>query len=199
MVRIIAGQVRGLRLRTPGGLVTRPTSDRVREALFNILGARVIDSIFLDLFAGTGAVGLEALSRGAREAVFIEKNRRALSCLDANLAATGFKDKARIIAADARPALDVLRRRGAAFDLIYIDPPYRQGWGDIILPAVVPLVAPDGIVILETAASEATPETADMVLLSRRIYGDTALIFYQRAGGLTDGVHEHNRRNGKTH
>jgi 16S rRNA (guanine(966)-N(2))-methyltransferase RsmD len=162
----------------------------VREALFSILGSGVIDSLFLDLFAGSGAVGLEALSRGAREAVFVENNRQALACLAANLAATGFKDKAQIIAADARRALAELRGRGLAFDLIYIDPPYRQGWGDIILPAVVPLLSLDGLAVLETATSEAAPETADMVLMARRVYGDTALNFYQRAGGHTDGVHD---------
>ncbi|WP_406678268.1 16S rRNA (guanine(966)-N(2))-methyltransferase RsmD [Moorella sp. ACPs] len=182
MLRIIAGQARGRRLLTPKGRHTRPTSDRVREAMFNILGARVIDSLFLDLFAGSGAVGLEALSRGAREAVFVENNRQALACLNANLAATGFKDKAQIIAADARRALAELSGRDLAFDLIYIDPPYHEGWGDIILPAVVPLLSPDGLAVLETATSEAAPEIADMVLMARRVYGDTALNFYQTKG-----------------
>ncbi|KYH32497.1 16S rRNA (guanine(966)-N(2))-methyltransferase RsmD [Neomoorella mulderi] len=190
MLRIIAGQARGRRLRTPKGRATRPTSDRVREALFNILGARVIDSLFLDLFAGSGAVGLEALSRGARKAVFVENDRQALACLAANLAATGFKDKAQIIAADARRALAHLAGRGLVFDLVFSDPPYYQGWGDVILPAVVPLLSPGGLVVLETAKSEAAPETADMVLMARRVYGDTALNFYQRAGGLADGVHD---------
>ncbi|MBE3573664.1 MAG: 16S rRNA (guanine(966)-N(2))-methyltransferase RsmD, partial [Moorella humiferrea] len=122
MLRIIAGQARGQRLRTPKGSGTRPTSERVREALFNILGPRVIEALFLDLFAGSGAVGLEALSRGAKEAFFIEHDRRALSCLKANLQATGFNDRAHILAMDVRRALAELRRRDLVFDLIFVDP-----------------------------------------------------------------------------
>ncbi|MEW8959680.1 MAG: 16S rRNA (guanine(966)-N(2))-methyltransferase RsmD [Moorella sp. (in: firmicutes)] len=190
MLRIIAGQARGQRLRTPKGSGTRPTSERVREALFNILGPRVIEALFLDLFAGSGAVGLEALSRGAKEAFFIEHDRRALSCLKANLQATGFNDRAHILAMDVRRALAELRRRDLVFDLIFVDPPYRMGWGNIILPAIVPLVLPAGLVIMETAAVEAVPENADMKLTCRRVYGDTALNFYQRVGGLADGVSE---------
>lgn len=184
MLRIIAGQARGHRLRTPKGRTTRPTSDRVREALFNILGPRVVKSLFLDLFAGSGAVGLEALSRGAREAFFVENNRQALACLNANLAAAGFQDKGRIMPVDARRALVNLAGSGLVFDLIYIDPPYHQGWGEIILPAVAAVLAPGGLAVLETANSEAGPETADMVIVARRVYGDTALNFYARAGGL---------------
>lgn len=190
MLRIIAGEARGLRLRTPKGSSTRPTSERVREALFNILGPRVIDALFLDLFAGSGAVGLEALSRGAKEVFFIEDDRRALSCLKANLQATGFNDRAHILAMDIRRGLGELRRRDLVFDMIFVDPPYRKGWGDIILPAIVPLVLPTGLVIIETAAAEGVPENADMKLTGRRVYGDTALNFYQRAGGLADGVSE---------
>ncbi|MBC7325298.1 MAG: 16S rRNA (guanine(966)-N(2))-methyltransferase RsmD, partial [Moorella sp. (in: Bacteria)] len=190
-------QVRGHRLRTPGGRKTRPTSDRVREALFNILGARVVESLFLDLFAGSGAVGLEALSRGARQAVFVENDRQALACLHDNLAATGFKDKGVVIGSDVRRGVAGLLEEGRVFDLIFLDPPYRQGWGEVILPAAVPLLAPEGVVILETAVSEAAPEIAGMEIKDRRVYGDTALIFYGRAGGLADGVHDPDRGNGK--
>ncbi|MDN5344322.1 MAG: hypothetical protein PWQ18_433 [Clostridia bacterium] len=197
MLRIIAGQARGRRLRTPRGQTTRPTSDRVREALFNILGLRVVDSLCLDLFAGSGAVGLEALSRGAREVFFVESNRQALAVLKANLLTTGFAARGHIVAADVRRALGDLAGRGLAFDLIFIDPPYRQGWGEVVLPAVAPLLAPAGLAILETATSEVGPKKADMVFKGRRVYGDTALNFYQRAGGLADGVYDPDRRDGK--
>jgi 16S rRNA (guanine(966)-N(2))-methyltransferase RsmD len=176
--------MRGHRLRTTKGRTTRPTSDRVREALFNILGGRVIDSRFLDLFAGSGAVGLEALSRGAREAVFIENNRQALACLHANLVAVGFQDQGRIMPVDARRALVDLAARDCIFDLVYIDPPYRQGWGAIVLPMAAAVLAPAGLAILETAAAEAGSPPAAMIMKARRVYGDTALNFYTRAGGL---------------
>lgn len=187
MLRIIAGQARGRRLRTPKGRTTRPTGDRVREALFNILGQDVIDSVFLDLFAGSGAVGLEALSRGARKVVFVENNRRALDCLLLNLSETGFKGKGQIIAVDVRRALINLNRQGLKFNIIYIDPPYGHDWGGEILSAVVSLLFPAGQVILETATLEASPETEGLLMVSRRVYGDTALNIYQIPGGITGG------------
>lgn len=190
MVRIIAGAARGRRLRTPRGRTTRPTSDRVREALFNIIGTLVPESLFLDLFAGSGAVGLEALSRGARRAVFVENNRQALACLATNLRVTGFDDRGQIMPLAARPALAALTREGEAFDLIFCDPPYRQGWGEEILPAVVPVLAPGGLVVLETANTEAGPVIAGLAITATRIYGDTALNFYERAGGLAGGVYD---------
>jgi len=197
MLRIIAGQVRGRRLRTPKGWATRPTSDRVREALFNILGQRVLDSMFLDLFAGSGAVGLEALSRGARKVIFVENNCKALASLLFNLSATGFQDKGQVIATDARRALFDLNRQGLTFDLAYIDPPYYQDWGRIILPAVVSLLLPEGLTVLETATSEAGPEIDGLVMVSRRAYGDTALNIYQMPGGLAGGDYNTDRRNGE--
>ncbi|OIQ58383.1 ribosomal RNA small subunit methyltransferase D [Moorella thermoacetica] len=190
MLRIIAGEARGRRLGTPRGRTTRPTSDRVREALFNILGNRVIDSLFLDLFAGSGAVGLEALSRGARRAVFVENNRQALNCLLANIKATGLEARGQVMALDARRALATLARRGETFDLIFSDPPYRQGWEELILPAVIPVLAPGGLVIMETAVAEAGPAITGLEITAIRIYGDTALNFYKSAGGLAGGVYD---------
>ncbi|BCV20999.1 16S rRNA (guanine(966)-N(2))-methyltransferase RsmD [Moorella sp. Hama-1] len=190
MLRIIAGAARGRRLVTPRGRTTRPTSDRVREALFNIIGTLVPDSLFLDLFAGSGAVGLEALSRGARRAVFVENNRQALACLAANMRATGFAARGRIIALEARRALATLAGEGESFDLVFCDPPYRQDWGEAILPAVIPLLAPGGLVVLETASSEVGPAIPGLEITTTRVYGDTALNFYERAGGLAGGVYD---------
>lgn len=183
MLRIIAGEVRGHPLRTPKGRITRPTTDRVREALFNILGSRVIDSIFLDLFAGSGAVGLEALSRGAKKAVFIENNKLALKCLNSNLMSTNFKAKGLVIAADARRALEYLKKRDIFFDLVYVDPPYSKGWGDVILPSVNDLLLPYGLIIMETSVKEKPSEINGIKMFSKRVYGDTALSFYKKAGG----------------
>ena len=182
MLRIIAGQARGRRLRTPKGRHTRPTADRVREALFNILGHRVVGSMVLDLFAGSGAVGLEALSRGASGAVFVDNNRAALACLAINLKETGFEDRGEIIATDVRRAIFDLKSLARAFDLIYIDPPYYQDWGRVILPAVTPLLLPGGIAVLETAAADFTCEVEHLNLFSQRVYGDTKLNIYQVRG-----------------
>ncbi len=192
MLRIIAGQLKGRRLRTPKGKITRPTSDRVREALFNILGPRVVDSLFLDLFAGSGAVGLEALSRGAKKVVFVENNRYALNCLLSNLKVTGFESKGQVIAVDVRRALLLLKRQKLSFDLIYADPPYDQNWVADVLPTIAFLLKPAGLLIMEGAASKTAFKTKGLFMVCGRAYGDTALNFYQIPGGTAGGDYKPN-------
>ena len=177
-MRFTGGESRGRPIRGPKGRTLRPTSDRVREALFDILGSRVRDASFLDAYAGTGAVGLEALSRGARRAVFLERNRAALRLIDANLArAACSKGRSTILAGEVGLWLERLARRGESFQVIFLDPPYDTPVTRRLLEAAAGVLDREGILALEHAASR-PPDLSDVRGLrpgrSYR-YGDTAL------------------------
>ncbi len=126
-MRVIAGTARSLRLCTVEGKDVRPTTDRIKETLFNMLAPDVPGSRFLDLFAGSGAIGIEALSRGAESAVFVDRNKTALACIKANIKHTGFEEKSRVIGSDFLSAIATLNLEKKPFDLIFIDPPYDEG------------------------------------------------------------------------
>lgn len=182
-MRIIAGSLRGRRLRAPDGLATRPTSDRVREALFNIIAARVPGARFLDVCAGTGAVGLEAISRGAEEAVFVEQSRRALEQLESNIEQLGVGGSTRIVGKEAVAALRSLASREEQFDIVYVDPPYdAELYRPILrLLGVSALVAPDGLVVVERHTRHDLPlEVGDLRHYRDERYGESSLAFYER-------------------
>jgi 16S rRNA (guanine966-N2)-methyltransferase len=126
-MRIISGISKGKRLQTPKDKTIRPTSDRVKESIFNILGDEVEGRIVLDLFAGTGNLGIEALSRGAKKAVFVEKGRQALRLIQKNLFQCGLENVSEILPKEAHRAIGILNQRGESFDLILMDPPYEKG------------------------------------------------------------------------
>ena len=185
-LRIVGGVHRGRRLATPPGDTVRPTSDRAREALFNILshgslaaaGLPFADAPVLDAFAGTGALGLEALSRGAGEAVFVENGREALAVLRRNVAAFGEDDRCRIVAADAtRPP-----RASAACAVAFLDPPYRSGLAAAALPKLdaAGWLRPDALVVVELAASEAWAPLSGFTVADERVYGAARLVFLRR-------------------
>src|SRR5215468_2576032 len=187
-MRIVGGRYRGRRLLAPAGEAVRPTSDRAREALFNILshgsfaanGSPFAGQNVLDAFAGTGAFGLEALSRGARNAAFIENNREALAVLRRNIAALEEEDRTRIVAGDAtRPP-----RAPFACAVAFLDPPYNSGAADAALPALAAAgwLAPNGLVIVEVAAREAFEAPAGFTRIDERVYGAARLEFlrYER-------------------
>jgi 16S rRNA (guanine966-N2)-methyltransferase len=147
-MRIISGTYRGLRLKSLRGSNLRPTSDQLRETLFDVLGSRLVGSSFLDAYAGTGAVGLEALSRGAREVVFIEHHRRAAELIHCNLATLEIEDRFHVMSCPVLAGLERLAREGSRFDFVFVDPPYREireyhhvlrqiGRGLLLLPASV--------------------------------------------------------------
>ena len=147
-MRVIAGTARGRRLTAPDGVVTRPTPERVREAVFNSLHSlgAVTGARMLDLYAGTGALGIEALSRGAAHAVFVENDRHALAALRSNLASTGTARRAAVLALDASAALDSFRRNGESFDVALADPPYAfDGWAALLdrIPAAMVVIESD--------------------------------------------------------
>jgi 16S rRNA (guanine(966)-N(2))-methyltransferase RsmD len=174
-MRVIAGALKGRRLQTPKWTGLRPTSDKLRETLFNILGASVEGARVLDGYAGTGAVGIEALSRGAREVTFVERDRRAADLIEENLARCGVSEGYVIIRAEfAREALP------HGFDLIVLDPPYDEE-ASVALEAAGELVAPAGLVVLEHARRQAPPERAGPLSRRRTVAsGDSALTFYSR-------------------
>jgi len=174
-MRVIAGELGGRRLQAPRGRATRPTSDRVREALFAMLGEFDGERV-LDLFAGSGALGIEALSRGAAQSVFVERDRAALRALDANLEALGLAPpRAQLLRSDALAALEGARRRKETYDLIFIDPPYSQArdWGPELTVALAPVLGPAARVVVES--DRRAPLQLELELERERRYGDTSI------------------------
>ncbi len=171
-MRVVAGRLGGRRLAAPSGRDTRPTSDRVREALFAILGD--LDGLrVLDLFAGSGALGIEALSRGAASAVFVERAPRAAEVVAGNLAALGLE--ASVVRADARRALRDASERADAYDLVFLDPPYRDAaaWGRELSAALPAVLAPGARVVGES--DRRAPLELSLPLADERRYGDTLI------------------------
>ncbi len=152
-MRVIAGIARRRNLVCPSGDGTRPTTDRIKETLFNILQSDLYDIRFLDLFSGSGGIGIEALSRGAKEAVFVENGKEAVSCIKQNLKATGFLDQSQVMAMDVMQALRRLETLKRPFDIIFMDPPYRKGFEEKIIPYLLEssLVREGTQIIVETA------------------------------------------------
>jgi 16S rRNA (guanine966-N2)-methyltransferase len=177
--RVIAGRFGGRVLKTPRGLVTRPTGARVRGALFNVLGdlagARV-----LDLYAGSGALGLEALSRGATHLVLVEEDRAALACVETNVATLGVAASAHVLAGRLPRAIATVASYGP-FDLVLCDPPWAdvdKACGALAEVAAKSCLAADARVVLEHAAKQEDPVVAGLVLRDRRAWGDTAVSFF---------------------
>jgi 16S rRNA (guanine966-N2)-methyltransferase len=177
-LRIIAGDLRGRRLAVVPGRLTRPTADRTRESIFNILGNTVRGKQILDLFAGTGAYGIEALSRGAAAAVFVEIGRQALSVLRTNLTACRLADRSRVIRWDAARNLNCLRGCDS-FQLVFMDPPYHAG---LVAPALQHLakarcLASGARIVVEHGDEDPVTAAAPYALDNRRRYGKTVVSF----------------------
>jgi 16S rRNA (guanine966-N2)-methyltransferase len=172
-MRVVAGIYGGRRLVAPAGSVTRPTSDRVREALFSVLGGSVRDARVLDLFAGSGALGIEALSRGAAAAVFVERAPKAIAAIRANLDALGIEGDVRRM--EARAALRAASTRGEAYDLVFLDPPYRRaaGLGRELSEALPAVLAAGARVVSESDRRD--PLALELALSGERRYGDTVI------------------------
>ena len=176
-MRVIAGTLKGRTLDAPTWAGLRPTSVKLRETLFNVLAPRIAGARVLDGYAGTGAVGIEALSRGAALVTFVERDRRAAALIAANLQKCGISWGYAIIQASVLQAIDRLRSE-AAFDVILLDPPYASDFQDA-LPHVGDIVKPDGVVILEHARKTETPAAAGRLTRVREVKsGDSALTFY---------------------
>ena len=177
-MRIIAGDRRGARIAAPRGTATRPTGDRVREAAYNLIGP-VDDATVLDLFAGSGAMGLEALSRGARRCVFVESDRAACAVIRGNLEKLRLTG-ALVLCKDVFQALREERGAGRAYDLVLVDPPYGT-WNELqprLAEAVPAALAPEGVLVVETSA-KIEPELPLAVVTSRR-YGSARITLFTR-------------------
>ncbi len=195
-MRLISGRLGGRRLLgPPRETPTRPTSDRVREAIFSILGDRVVGADVLDLFAGTGAFGLEALSRGARRATFVERDRRVADVLRRNIEALGLAAQTEVHVADLEPALGRIESTGAQFHLMFADPPYASDEAVRCLTALASssMLAPGGWVIVEHAARSSFAQTyrgpagGRLDCLDKRRWGDTAASMFARGPDAPKG------------
>lgn len=152
-MRVIAGSRRHLILKTIPSMAVRPTQDRIKETLFNMLTPYLADSRFLDLFSGSGAIGIEAMSRGAADAVFVEQDTEALACIKENLKTTKLTDETRVLHMDVRKAISVLEAEGRCFDIIFMDPPYNQDLEHQVLAQLADsvLVNEDTLIIVEAS------------------------------------------------
>lgn len=186
-MRVITGTAKGRPLKTVKGRDIRPTADRVKESLFNVLSQRVVDCEFLDLFAGSGAVGIEALSRGARRCVFVDLMTPHLKVVEENLKATGLTERAELLRRDARAAVADLGHRGVRFDLIFVDPPYGQGLVAQSMEEIVRhrLLKDGGWVVCEHHRKDPIPdelpglsEAGGLTGFRELIFGETVLSLY---------------------
>lgn len=185
-MRIIAGQCKGHHLAPLKGKNTRPTQDRVRESIFNILEPQGPFHKVADLFAGSGALGLEALSRWGGSAVFVEFSQPAADCLRENIRRLKMKEKSLVIQRDLGRGVQFLVKNNLLFDLIFMDPPYGQGWCNLIISSLLslPLLKETGILVLEHDQKEPIPETiGDWGIGDQRRYGQTRVSFYKSMKG----------------
>ena len=188
-MRIISGTSKGRRLVTPKHQTIRPTSDRVKESIFNTLGGEVEGKVVLDLFAGTGNLGIEALSRGAKKAFFVEKGREALQLIQKNLAQCELEQQSRILPKDVSLALRILKQQGVSFDLILMDPPYEKGWIQKTLMKLnlERIYHNDSILIIEHGRREPLPEAiGGWNLIRQKRMGDTMISFLTPSFSETD-------------
>jgi len=182
-VRIVGGKFRSRRLKGPLLLPVRPTSDRLREALFNILGPEIEDSLFIDAYAGTGAMGLEALSRGARDVFWIESDAKVAKLIKENIAAFGVRSGAELIQADAVEGLKKIAARHLVADFIFLDPPYAEAQECLRVLEYLDeahLIAARGRVLVEHSVDGVLPERLERLERTRVVeQGDTAVSFYR--------------------
>ncbi|MCD7708998.1 MAG: 16S rRNA (guanine(966)-N(2))-methyltransferase RsmD [Clostridiales bacterium] len=182
-MRIIAGKARRLLLKTPYGMDTRPTTDQIKETLFNILEPRIYGIRFLDLFAGSGQMGLEAISRGADFAVFVEQDKRAAKCIEENIEHTGFAEQSRLLNRDVVTSIRMLDG-GEPFDVIFMDPPYGKSAEKNALLALSRsnLIAEDGLIIVEASQETDFSYLARMGLaeVRRKYYRTNMHVFIER-------------------
>ena len=177
-MRVITGSARGRNLATPDGLNTRPTSDMTKGAVFSILQMMIENSDFLDLFAGSGQMGVEALSRGAKSATFIDSDAKAIAAVKANLKACGFMEKSRVAMMDS---LTYIKNCTAKFDVIFLDPPYNKELIAAVLPYCANCLKDEGIILCETEKNESLPEdVSGLELVKEYRYGKAKVTSFRK-------------------
>lgn len=183
-MRVITGSARGTRLEAPEGLSTRPTTDLVKEAVFSSLQFELEDAVVLDLFAGSGQMGIEALSRGAKSCIFVDTSRQAQEAIRKNLAAAKLAASARVAAMEAEAFLSGTQER---FDVALLDPPYKQKFLDRVLPALAAKMNPGGVIICEMDKQEDPPAGAGgFTLFKTYRYGRVKVVAYRRGEQTED-------------
>lgn len=187
-MRIIAGSAKGSQIFAPKGQDTRPTQDRVRESLFNILQGHVEDAHVLDLFAGSGALSLEAISRGAKMAAMVDQAQDAMVCIQRNIAKLGFGDRTLTLKCDWKKALARLSEEGYAFDLVFLDPPYRiEDTGEMCdQMADIHLLRPEALMVIEHRKDVRPTPGEAFAYQQTRLYRDTEISFFTYTGGGAD-------------
>lgn len=181
-MRIVSGFFRGRKLKAPFGKDIRPTSDMVKESLFNILFTKIEDSIFLDLFSGTGNIGIEALSRGARFCYFVDNNFNSIRCLKDNLDLLDIKGKFEIINSDVSKAIEFFKKKNIKFDIIFIDPPYYKNLAHqtLIMLSDSNILDEDGVIVVEHHKNDIIEDVYNTLLKTKsKKYGETILTFYK--------------------
>ncbi len=175
-MRVITGIARGRKLVAPDGLDVRPTADKVKEGIFSAIQFQIEDAYVLDLFAGSGQMGIEALSRGAKRAVFVDNSPRSISCVNENLRNTGLARHAEVI---TRDSYDYIKMTGQKFDLIILDPPYRHSHINNLLPIAAKKLAKGGCIICEYEKEALLPETPDGLVIRKTYrYGKINVTIY---------------------
>lgn len=179
-VRVISGSARGLKLNTPGDDRVRPTTDRVKESMFNIVQDWVYDSQVLDLFAGSGALGIEALSRGASQAVFCDNSLDSIKIIKSNIEKARVVDRSQIVSGDFKRCLRDMEAKNQSFDMIFVDPPYYKGLFEEVLDIIrsCKILKKDGIVIVEHDAKKPIGQVEGLGVYKEKKYGITMLTFY---------------------
>jgi len=180
VLRISGGTLRGKKLSGPEGLEFRPTTGQVKEFVFFLYSREIENSRFLDLFSGTGSLGLEALSRGAREGFFVEKSPRTIHLLEKNLTACGVTDRARILPGDVFTVLDALGRRGESFDVIFADPPFKDSLRSRIVDGIWRngVLKADGVLIMEHESHDPDSESPKPTLFRQKKFGHCVVSVY---------------------
>lgn len=179
-VRVISGSARGLKLNTPGDDRVRPTTDRVKESMFNIVQDWAYDSQVLDLFAGSGALGIEALSRGASQAVFCDNSLDSIKIIKSNIEKARVADRSQIVNGDFKRCLRDMEAKNQSFDMIFVDPPYYEGLFEEVLDTIrsCKILKKDGIVIVEHDAKKPIGQVEGLEVYKEKKYGITMLTFY---------------------
>lgn len=183
-MRVIAGKAKRISLAAPPGMDTRPTTDRIKETLFNMLQGSLADCLFLDLFAGSGAIGIEALSRGAKQAVFIEQDRTALACIRENLTRTKLTDQALVYPLEVIEGIHKLEKNGSVFDVIFLDPPYRTGEEERVLRCLAQsvVVGKETLIVVEAAKETSFDFAGELgfILLKQKEYKTNQHVYLKR-------------------
>lgn len=176
-MRVITGSARGRRLQTLEGRDVRPTTDKVKESVFSIIQFQIQGRVFLDLFAGSGQMGIEALSRGAKKAYLVDQSMKAMRVIEQNVKTTGFEESAAVVRQDAQSFIMSARE---SFDIAYLDPPFEKGLIDEVLPMLASKMNKGGVILCECAENETLPETAGDFVLDRTYrYGKIKVSLYR--------------------